>query len=152
MVFYCKYDDCNTYATYNYKHINERLYCRIHKLENMVNKKNKICIYTDCLSRGLFGFNKKKVYCNKHKHEYMDDLFHKICKKCFKQPSFNFPNNKSPIYCSLHKEEGMVNVKKKMCKICNKGLYKYNKDYCKSHYIQYMISTNNESNNESNIL
>ena len=44
----CIYDNCMKYSTFNLPTEKKSLYCSLHKLDNMINVKNKKCICKDC--------------------------------------------------------------------------------------------------------
>ncbi len=68
MTKYCIEENCNTRPTFNYKDETTAIYCSIHRLENMIDIKNKLCIEENC--------NKQPV----PKYKY--------CSTCLR---FNFP-------------------------------------------------------------
>lgn len=64
------------------------MYCRQHKLNNMVNVRNKKCIFKNCKLKSIYNYEGKKnpMYCNKHKLNDMIDVTHNLCihKRCRK--------------------------------------------------------------------
>jgi len=56
MVSKCKYDGCNKNPSFNFKGIFQGLFCSSHKLERMVNIKDKYCLKDDCSKRASFNF------------------------------------------------------------------------------------------------
>lgn len=44
----CIFKGCNTKSAYNYKNQKPPLYCKKHKLKNMINILTKKCAFTDC--------------------------------------------------------------------------------------------------------
>jgi predicted nucleic acid-binding OB-fold protein len=60
---------CHKRPFFNFKNEKNPIYCNIHKLKNMIDIKNKTCIYSDCMIRASFNFEneKKPIYCNIHK-------------------------------------------------------------------------------------
>ena len=76
----CLYKNCNKRANFNYKNYKElklkqSIYCKTHKLENMIDIKNKKCI--GCLikqpSCNYYG-EKTALYCGDCKLENMIDI------------------------------------------------------------------------------
>ena len=44
------------------------MYCKLHKEENMVNRKDRLCDENNCHKIALFNFdNQSPLYCNVHK-------------------------------------------------------------------------------------
>ena len=85
----CKHAGCKKRATYGYIINNtnnfsssKRLYCNLHKLNDMINLNNKCCIIKNCEITANYGFiNKKRLYCFMHKLDNMIHLSNKICFK-----------------------------------------------------------------------
>ena len=44
----CKFENCKTRASYNVDGQKKALYCSLHKKENMVDVKSKMCIEANC--------------------------------------------------------------------------------------------------------
>ena len=67
----CLHENCMTIPNFNIPTEKIALYCNIHKLENMINIKNKNCIYENCKTQSLYNFINEKttLYCNIHKLE-----------------------------------------------------------------------------------
>ncbi len=76
----CKYIlGCSKAKVYGYKN-GPRLYCKKHKLPNMINLVSKKCIISDCDKVAFFNYiGYKKQYCNIHKKPNMINII--------KQPS-----------------------------------------------------------------
>ena len=98
---FCREVDCKKYAYYNFENENEKLYCRKHKKENMVNKITKKikndnkCKYLDCKKYT------EKDFCNMHRYKCLSCdtriKYNKLCKdhinpKC-KHEKCNRPAN-----------------------------------------------------------
>lgn len=81
----CKQEGCKRDASYNYRGQTKRLYCKMHKLPDMITVRaspdSRMCIHESHTTRV--------------------------------RPSFNFPGETRPIYCDTHKLPGMINVKNK---------------------------------------
>lgn len=95
------------------------LYCLEHKLDIMVDVKNKICLEPSCKTRPSYNNPGKNValYCSEHKLGEMVNVVSKTCLElsCEKQPAYNNPGEKITLYCSEHKLDRMINVKNKTC-------------------------------------
>ena len=69
----CKETNCKTIPYFNVEGQTKALYCFNHKLENMVDVKNKTCVHPNCKKQPTFneeGETKAK-YCSEHKLENM---------------------------------------------------------------------------------
>ncbi len=147
----CIIENCNTQPIFNYENKKIGLYCNVHKLDNMINVKNKKCLYNNCKTRPCFNYENKKIglYCNVHKLDNMIDITHKKClyNNCKTRPCFNYETEKKGLYCNLHKLDNMINVKDKKClyEHCNKQpCFNYeNKKvglYCNLHKLNNMVN------------
>lgn len=142
----CNYTDCKERATHNYKDEKERLYCKNHKENNMIefDKKSKYCIENNCsvvASYNLHTIN-KAIYCKDHAK---DDMVNVNAKKCVEEgcillPSYNYKDKKTRLYCCDHAKKGMVNLSEKTCisENCIRNAYynfPYKKErlYCRDH-------------------
>ena len=78
----CVYDGCITLPTFNYKGHKNALYCSTHKLNEMVDIKNKTCIHEGCKKQPVFNYKGQKnaLYCSTHKLNEMVDVKNKACK------------------------------------------------------------------------
>ena len=45
---YCRYNGCNTRASFNLPHIKKRLFCSIHKGLGMIDITKPLCNHKDC--------------------------------------------------------------------------------------------------------
>ena len=144
----CRYPDCKKRSTFN-KNGLKALYCSEHKLDGMVDVKNKTCFHPNCKTIPNFnieGF--KALYCSEHK---LDGMINVKSKKCFhpnckKQPAFNIEGSQLGLYCSEHKLDGMINVKSKTCHYPNcKTQPTFNIEgsqlglYCSEHKLDGMV-------------
>ena len=115
----CVHPDCKVRPAFNDVGEKKPLYCFGHKLDGMVDVKNKTCIHPECKKQPTFNTEGEKtaVYCFTHKLDGMVDVKNKTCihPDCKKQPAFNIAGQKTALYCSLHKTDGMVDVKSKTC-------------------------------------
>ena len=152
----CIYEGCKVRPSYNNEGEKKAVYCVTHKLEGMVNVKNKTCINEGCNVRPCYNNEggKKAVYCVTHKLEEMVNVNDKTCiyEGCNVRPSYNNEGEKKAIYCVTHKLEGMVNVKDKTCiyEGCNVRPY-YNNEgenkaiYCATHKLEEMVDVKNKT-------
>ena len=146
----CIYPDCKTSSIYNFEGQTKRLYCASHKLDGMVNLKNKPCIHPNCKIRPTYNLEgeTKALYCNTHKLNGMVNVRNNTCvhPNCKTQSNYNIQGETKGLYCSLHKLEGMINVTCKNCIHTNCKKYpNYNLEdeikplYCFSHKLEGMI-------------
>ncbi len=115
----CVSDGCETQPVFGVPGSKKASHCTRHKLEGMVDVKNKTCVSDGCETRSVFGVpgSKKASHCARHKLEGMVDVRHKTCISdgCSTIPVFGVPGSKKASHCTRHKLEGMVNVKDKTC-------------------------------------
>jgi hypothetical protein len=82
----CIIKNCTIRAGYNYENEKKGIYCRNHKLANMIDILHNKCKFTNCNIRPIYNYEneKKGIYCNKHKLENMIDVVNKnlLCKMC----------------------------------------------------------------------
>ena len=159
----CLNKNCKTEATFNYrnyKDINIRkfIYCKLHKLDDMINIKNKLCIKCNNV-QPIFNYKneKKALYCEKCKIPEMINIKSKMCIKYNNtQPSYNYKNEKKALYCVSCKLTNMVNIKDKMCIKCNntRPNFNYNGEkvalYCKDCKLLDMIDVTHKMCNKCN--
>ena len=141
MVKTCIFENCKIRPTYNYENKKQAIYCSQHKLENMIDVKNKTCIFENCKIQPTYNYENKKqaIYCSQHKLENMINVLHKTCifENCKIQPIYNYENKKQAVYCSQHKLENMIDVKHKTCKtyLCQLRIQDKYEGYCLYCYI-----------------
>ena len=118
----CIYENnCDKWAMYNCETETQPLYCKKHKLDNMIDlvNLNKLCIFEECKYYALYNYENedKPLYCKFHKNEEMICLIKQTCdyENCEITASYNFPGKKTRLRCSKHKEEGMIDVKHYIC-------------------------------------
>ena len=122
----CNNIKCSKIASYNLENEKKGLYCKQHKLDDMVNVRCKMCAYEGCIKIPVYNEENEKsgLYCSEHKSDNMIDVITKTCihNNCKKHRSYNKIGEKSPLYCSEHKTNDMVNLVSKMCIYtdCNK--------------------------------
>ena len=146
----CHNKNCTKYSMYNYQNSKPK-YCAKHKEIDMINVKNKRCLFDECDK--IAGFNyigeKGGKYCAKHKKDNMIDIKHKRClfDGCNIQPSFNYEREKSAVYCMKHKKNNMIIIINIKClsKDCNiQASFNYEDEkvakYCAKHKKDNMIN------------
>ena len=152
----CIYEGCKIRPVFNVEGQINGLYCSKHKLEGMVDVKDKTCIYEGCKIRPYYNKkgSTKALYCSKHKIEGMVDVKNKTCihEGCKKQPVFNNEGETTSLYCSKHKMEGMVDVISKTCihdGCKTRPIYNVEGQkkrlYCSKHKIEGMVDVINQT-------
>jgi hypothetical protein len=110
----CIYDNCNKLANYSYKNKKTKLYCKKHKLDNMINSWQKICINKTCSNTAIYNLpdEKKPFYCYEHKTENMINVKNNKCQEntCQSKAKYGYINKKIQ-YCFEHKKDNMINLK-----------------------------------------
>ena len=146
----CIHENCNKCCIYNREGETKPLYCKNHKLENMINVITKKCIFENCNKCCIYNYEgeTRPLYCINHKLENMIDIANRRCnvENCLKNASYNFKNVKKAKYCYEHKLENMVNVSQTLCSdvLCARTA-KYNFEdnkkgmYCYKHKLDGMI-------------
>jgi hypothetical protein len=135
---------------FNFINETKAIYCSSHKLNGMIDIKNKICNYEECKKISNFNFEneRKPIYCFTHKLDGMIDVTHKKCifEGCKIRPNFNISGEKKGIYCYKHKLDGMIDIKHKMCihgECIKRPNFNYKNEkeplYCKTHKLDGMI-------------
>jgi hypothetical protein len=151
----CIIENCNTRPIYNLEGETKAIYCSSHKLEGMIDIKNKKCLFENCKTRPNYNLEgqTKAIYCYSHKLENMIDIVHKRClfDNCKTRPSFNLEGKTKPIYCSSHKLENMIDIVHKRCLFENckiKPIFNLEGEtkpiYCSSHKLENMIDIKNK--------
>ena len=152
----CIHPGCKTRPLFNKEGEKRPLYCSAHKLQGMVDIKNKRCIHEGCNKQPVFNVScdTKGLYCLAHKLQGMVDVVSKFCihEGCNKRPTFNVSGETKRLYCSAHKLEGMVDIKNKRCihEGCNKRpLFNVFGEttslYCLAHKLQGMVDVEHKS-------
>ena len=111
---------CNKNAVFAINTKSQR-YCSLHKLDDMIDIKNKKCI-TCNIKRSNFNYvnESKALYCSDCKLDDMIDIKHKKCITCnFKRPIFNYVNEPKALYCGDCKLDDMIDIISKKCTNCN---------------------------------
>jgi hypothetical protein len=151
----CEYNNCKIRSSFNYFNLPAK-FCKLHKIEGMIDVENKKCEYNLCKKTPNFNYKNQITpkFCCEHKLEGMVDVVHKTCcfPDCKTQPVFNFINEK-PKFCCKHKLEGMVDTKNKKCKHENcikQCSFNFDNEkygiYCLNHKENGMIDVINQFN------
>ncbi len=142
--------ECKTKSpSFNYEGETKALYCKKHKLDNMINVINKKCIVCK-IKQPIFNYKEesKALYCGKHKMLGMVNIKSKRCIICNdKIPSYNYKGEKKALYCFGCKlDNNMVDIKSKKCIICliNQPAFNYRDElkptHCGDCKLQHMIN------------
>jgi predicted nucleic acid-binding Zn ribbon protein len=126
------------------------IYCVSHKLDGMINVKDKKCENEGCNKQSMYNYEgqTKAIYCSSHKLYNMVDIRSKKCEHegCNTRPTYNYECETKTIYCLSHKLDDMVNIRSKRCEHegCNKQpTYNYEGQitakYCVTHKFNEMI-------------
>ena len=108
---------CKTLPIYNKIGAKKAIYCVKHKLSDMIDIKNKTCIFVGCKSRPIFGKPGIKIsHCSKHREIGMIKRSFAKCKNC-KNPAI-FGINYTNLYCETHKRDIDINLVENECKSC----------------------------------
>ncbi len=125
---YCKKQSSFNYKNFKEINIRKNIYCLNHKLNNMINIKNKKCI-TCLIKQSTFNYKdeKKALYCGDCK---LTDMINIISKKCIncknKQPIYNYKYENKGLYCGDCKLTDMIDIKSKKCIECNDKIPGFN--------------------------
>lgn len=104
----CKYEDCNTRASFNFNTSTKPKYCKKHSNSTMINVVSKKCIYFEdniqCFKQACNG-----VFCTKHtpNEKIIKKNKKRISQKCKfkggcqKEPNYNYKNKTNAIYCKI---------------------------------------------------
>jgi len=152
-----KCETCDVRACFNTPNLKWGRFCKNHKLDNMVDVKNKKCIYEGCKILPNFNYEgeTKAIYCKSHSLENMVDVknIDRICiyEGCNIRSNFNYEGETKPLYCKTHSLENMVDIKSKKCIFegCKK-MPSFNYEgkttpiYCKEHSLENMVNIKRE--------
>jgi hypothetical protein len=99
----CKYESCKKRAYFGIKGQKSE-YCSSHKLEDMIDIKNKRCLHKDCNKISSYNLPGKKhaIYCVSHKSEGMVDVKSKRCKTPLCDVSANKKYKGYCLRCFIH--------------------------------------------------
>jgi len=152
----CIHEGCKIRPIFNVEGQINGLYCSKHKLEGMVNIKDKTCIHDGCKKQPVFNVEgqTKSLYCSIHKIEGMVDVINKTCihEGCKIRPNYNKEGEIKGLYCSNHKIEGMINVISQTCihyGCKTRPIYNVEGQikslYCLKHKIEGMVDVINKT-------
>ena len=146
-------NSCEKWAMYNYETETKPIYCKTHKVDNMINLANinNLCKYENCKYYALYNLENedKPLYCKFHKIENMECKIKQVCdfEDCDLTASYNHPGQKTRLRCSKHKEEGMIDIRHYICMEpeCNiQASFNYQSEkkylYCVKHKKDDMIN------------
>jgi hypothetical protein len=147
---------CKIRSSFNFEGETKALYCVSHKLDGMVDIKNKTCIYSGCKIQPKYNLEgeSKALYCVSHKLDGMVDIKNKTCiySGCKIQPTYNLEGETKALYCVSHKLDGMVDINNKMCIYSGcKIRPAYNLEgeakalYCVSHKLDGMVNVKSKT-------
>ena len=128
----CIEEGCKISPIFNYEGEKESIYCSLHKLQGMVNVKNKICETSGCKTQASYGYLfESKTKCFKHKSANQFLKYNPKCSHigCKNRPFYTNDNTSYPKRCDDHKIESDINIVEKECTSCN---------------LKYFIPTNRE--------
>ena len=112
----CLEDGCKITPHFNFEGETKRLYCSIHKKQDMINIGKHTCLEVGCKVTPSFNFEgeTKRLYCTRHKKNNMINLDKPICLEdgCKITSHFNFEGETKRLYCSIHKKNNMINLDK----------------------------------------
>ena len=113
----CHHVGCTKQANFGVAGSNKPEFCSQHKMDGMVNVKNKRCAHHGCTKRANYGVagSNRSEFCSQHKMDGMVDVKSKTCAHlgCTKQAAYGVAGSSKPEFCSEHKMDGMVDVKHK---------------------------------------
>lgn len=125
----CLKDSCNIKALYNLPSEHVGLYCKKHKLQNMINVINK-CKIKNCTKLPYWNLPSeiKGIYCKDHKQDNMINIKGNYCsfENCYNRPIYNDVEAEKPEFCIEHKQKDMVNFNSF---IKCKGIHCFNRPY-----------------------
>ena len=143
----CEFEGCNITPSFNYFGNSEKRFCESHKLQNMVNVKDKLCI--NCNNkRPSFNFIDEKIpmYCGDCKNDEMINIYYEKCEfqECNEYAYYNYEGEIKRKFCKNHSLENMILINLKLCDFCNKiPIYGYIEDNkrirCFEHKDENMI-------------
>jgi hypothetical protein len=103
----CSLAGCNKTALYNYEGEKNGIFCREHKLADMINVRRKTCKESGCNKAPSFNYkgSGSAIFCKEHKKEGMVNVTKKLCMEsdCAKTTIYGEEGQRK--YCKLHKKE-----------------------------------------------
>jgi hypothetical protein len=97
----CQSEFCKARPCFNFENETTGIYCSKHKLQGMIDVKNKRCEYEGCKINACYNFKgiNKRRFCLEHKIEGMINIASKMC--ISKSICENYGNKKYDDYCSF---------------------------------------------------
>ena len=153
----CQFGECTIGANYNYPGEASGKFCASHKLDGMINVRQKFCNYPGCKTSASFG-TASSIRCKAHAEEGMINLIQKLCEYdgCVISASYNYDGERAR-FCNSHKELGMICVIGKgcefpgcQCKSRNYGIPGGKGRFCTTHKEPGMVDVVNPTCQECN--
>ena len=143
----CEVENCYTTPVYNYPGELKKRFCENHKLEGMINVKDKLCIICNIKRPSFnYGYEKTPDYCSDCKSNDMINIYYDRCEHegCNENAWYNCEGEDKRKFCKNHASENMVLINLKLCEMCNKvPTYGYIEDNkrvrCLEHKDENMI-------------
>lgn len=117
---YCQYKNCETRSIYNYPTEKKGIFCKDHKLNNMINVEDKRCQHPNCELLACHGFvNERRKYCSRHAKLYKAIKI-KSCKEknCYDVALYNDTNSYPPKRYERHKRNSDIHLFEEKCTSC----------------------------------
>src|SRR5690242_10893643 len=101
----CRFDGCQTYASYGIKGNNNREYCKLHAPVGYVDvaNRNKKCVFEGCSTVASYGIKGsiEKEYCKQHAPKEYIDIINKRCfyENCMTLPSYGIKGSNNREFC-----------------------------------------------------
>jgi hypothetical protein len=126
----CIYNGCTKRMNFNYLNCKKALYCKEHKLNDMVDVLHLKCDKCNA-TRPTFNYEyeSKPLYCKRCALPDMIDITSRRCERCkIRQSSFNYETENIRLYCKKCALPGMVDIvnKNKKCKKCKNKIACFN--------------------------
>ena len=143
----CEFEGCNVVPSFNYSGIYEKKFCETHKLKDMVNVKDKLCVICN-IKRPSFNYDSENIpsYCGDCKSNEMINIYYDKCifEDCNEYAWYNYEGEVKRKFCKNHALENMILINLRLCEFCNKvPIYGYIEDKkrirCTDHKDENMI-------------
>lgn len=120
----CSQKGCIHPAYYNFPGENVSVFCVIHKMEGMVNVKNRVCNFLKCNKQPSFNYPDRSfgILCVDHKLPKMINVKKRRCsdKDCLKSAIYGDSKIKKKLWCKNHAPDGCINLNhSKRCELCS---------------------------------
>lgn len=110
----CTKEGCTYSSYYNYPGETTSVFCVIHKLEGMVNVKNRVCNTVGCNKQPSFNYPDRSfgIMCVDHKLPKMINVKKRKCsdKDCLKSAIYGDLKTKKGLWCKSHAPDGYINL------------------------------------------